>query len=55
MKDTKRDVTKMTVEGLRREIKLRQAWIRDVSGVNRARVMQIEQELANREVPSDVV
>ncbi len=51
MRNIKRDVKKMTVGELRRERQLRQAWIRDVTGVNRARLSQIERELASRNVP----
>ncbi len=47
------DVTAMTVEQLRREKVLRQAWIRDVTGLNRARLDEIEQELVSRNVTTD--
>ena len=44
----KHDVTVMTVKQLRREKVLRLAWIRDVTGLNRARLNEIEQELVSR-------
>lgn len=51
MRKGKHDVSAMTVEQLQREKVLRQAWIRDVTGLNRARLDEIEQELASRNVP----
>ncbi len=54
MRNIKRDVKKMTIEDLKREKQLRQAWIRDVTGLNRARMSQIEQELAKRDVLAEV-
>ncbi len=49
MRNVRRDVRRMTVEELRREKVLRRAWIRDVSGLNRARMAKIDQELGRRE------
>lgn len=53
MRNTKRDVTTMTVAELQREKLLRQAWIRDVSGLNRTRMQQIEKELEGRKAEAE--
>lgn len=49
MRNIKRDVKKMTVEELRREKQLRKVLIRDITGLNRARLSKIEQELDRRD------
>lgn len=43
-----RDVTKMTVDEMRRERLIRLAWIRDVTGVNNARLVKLEEEMDRR-------